>query len=163
MKLSVVGSYIEKMKRVYRVETDEQLAAKLGKAKQTIASWRRRNTIPDSVVAHMTRAFGLNFANVDGSIEESTYSTDDCIQAAKMAVFERFLAQREWTAEERLCIAQASSAIEEALEAIVINLPIESGLFLDDRLISFLEGFNAEAGMFETIIHLVSGVNVEKS
>ncbi len=161
--MSAVGNYIEKMKHVYRVETDDQLAAKLGKAKQTIASWRKRDTIPDSVLTHMTRTFGLNFATVEGSIEESAYNIDDCIQAAKMAVFERYLAQREWTAEERLRIAQASRAVEEALETIVTNLPIESGLFLDDRLIAFVEGFNAEADMFVTIIEVVSGVKREAS
>lgn len=41
---------IERMKKVFGVKTDTALAQKLGKDKNTVSVWKRRNAIPTDVI-----------------------------------------------------------------------------------------------------------------
>lgn len=41
-----VADQVERLKKVFRVKTDVALAEKLGKDKNTVSVWRRRNSIP---------------------------------------------------------------------------------------------------------------------
>ncbi len=152
--MSPVDEYIAKMKSAYRVNSDEQLASKLGKAKQTIASWRLREAIPDKVVMHMVKKFGLNFASTDGGYEESRFNSDDCIRAAKMLIFASALRDTSLTADELLELGEASRGLGHLLEEEVLNLPFETGAFIDDRYRHFLESFDPQQSKYLTYLGL---------
>lgn len=44
-----VADQVERLKKVFHVKTDVALAEKLGKDKNTVSVWRRRNSIPQNV------------------------------------------------------------------------------------------------------------------
>lgn len=53
-----VSEHIDRMKVLYGVKEDQELAEKLGASKSAVANWRRRNAIPASVKEKVARQFG---------------------------------------------------------------------------------------------------------
>ena len=49
MTQSIVQTYIERLKKHFRVTSDDELARKLEIGKSTIATWRRRGAVPKDV------------------------------------------------------------------------------------------------------------------
>ena len=58
--MKIVESYIDHLKKVLDAGTDQELSTKLGIAKSTIASWRKRNSIPDVVLKGIRQSSGVD-------------------------------------------------------------------------------------------------------
>lgn len=79
---------IERMKVLYGVKTDEELARKLGIGKSTVAAWRRRNSIPASVREKIAQQFGA--ASAFGFFGESWQGVRylDNVHAVALHIYE---------------------------------------------------------------------------
>lgn len=64
MHFNVADAYIQNLKSHFGVETDDELARKIGTSKSTIASWRRRGTIPEAVYGHYFQREGIDYFRI---------------------------------------------------------------------------------------------------
>ncbi len=55
---TALEEYLETLKRLTGAKTDAELAAAIGKAKQTVSSWRRRGDVPCSVQYELVDRYG---------------------------------------------------------------------------------------------------------
>ncbi|TXH81903.1 MAG: hypothetical protein E6Q77_07270 [Rhizobium sp.] len=60
-----VRVYIERVKAAFGVETDEDLADRIGYSKQAIANWRRRQKVPEKASVVISHLLGPEFAASD--------------------------------------------------------------------------------------------------
>lgn len=75
-----VRVYIERAKAALNVETDEELAKRIGYSKQAIASWRSRKKIPQKAGIVLSRLLGPEFSIDDDSKWVREYSERRIIQ-----------------------------------------------------------------------------------
>lgn len=53
MILNIAEAYIDYLKKHFKVSSDDELSKKIGVAKSTIASWRKRKSIPEDVYGEL--------------------------------------------------------------------------------------------------------------
>ena len=88
-----VRTYIEYMKSVVGVKTDQELAKYLGLKKQSISNWRRRDSIPESIILKMTNAFGSKF-----TVNAPSFDLEDTQQKWTLDACAFIIVER-WTAD----------------------------------------------------------------
>lgn len=82
--MNLASKYIERLKEVLGVTRDEDLADKVGVAKSTVATWRRRGSIPDASIAQLEAKTGLSYSD----IRTEFYSSGAAIRLlARMAFY----------------------------------------------------------------------------
>jgi hypothetical protein len=57
-----VRVFIERLKAALLIETDEELASRIGYSKQAIANWRRRGAVPNKARTKIAQLAGPEFA-----------------------------------------------------------------------------------------------------
>jgi transcriptional regulator with XRE-family HTH domain len=57
-----VALYIQRLKALLKVRTDEELAERLGMSKQNLANWRRRGAVPARTAERIRRDFHIELA-----------------------------------------------------------------------------------------------------
>ncbi|WP_417689468.1 helix-turn-helix domain-containing protein [Roseibium sp.] len=88
-----VRVYIERMKSLFGVKTDLELAEHLGCSKQAIANWRRRDTIPFSVEADLVQKYGSVFARSEVLLGISKAQEKQVSHAAATYCLHKFLSR----------------------------------------------------------------------
>jgi hypothetical protein len=77
MYSSIADAYIDRLKSHFRVSSDEALARRIGTAKSTIATWRRRGSIPEQVYGELFEREQIDFfAVIDQYLGEKLAATE---------------------------------------------------------------------------------------
>ncbi|WP_421590933.1 helix-turn-helix domain-containing protein [Shinella sp. M27] len=116
-----VQVYIERVKAALGITTDDELSAKLGKSKQAIANWRKREKVPVEAEIELANMLGPNFAH-DDLTREFVFSRENrIVYAATMYCFSHFeqSLERELTLEERLSLGREFQEVESLIRKYV--------------------------------------------
>jgi len=76
------SKYIEHIKKHFGVETDEELAVAIGVKKSTIASWRRRGSIPKRIRQDLHVWHGVDFDRLARGRPDDKQLSDMLVDAA---------------------------------------------------------------------------------
>jgi hypothetical protein len=108
--MNLAAMYIDGLKRALAVDRDEDLAAKVGVAKSTVATWRRRGSIPDTAIPQLEALSGVKF----GEVRTRFYSSGAAIRLlAKMAFYKTVVGMVAKAAEQDRGLLAVSLATED--------------------------------------------------
>lgn len=88
-----IDQYLETLKRLTGAKNDSELADALGKAKQTISSWRRRGTVPTDVQYTLADLYGPEAALFREVRAATTERERQAILAVFLSLFDQHRAE----------------------------------------------------------------------
>lgn len=90
MSAQVVSEFINQLKAALWATSDEELAAKLGIGKSTIASWRRRGSVPDKIQREIYFQYNVDYCLIETGkpciLEQSNRLFGTALYAAIMKI-----------------------------------------------------------------------------
>lgn len=104
-----VNEYIDDIRALTGSATDSDLAAYLGKAKQTVSSWRRRGAVPMDVQYLLADRFGPQAA-LYGEVEYATTSRErQATFAVLLSIYDEFRVECDPASDSERYIAWAQA------------------------------------------------------
>ena len=64
MSIDHVEGYISALKKQLGITRDDELSARLGVAKSTVSSWRKRGQVPKAIAAKAEAEFGVSYQRI---------------------------------------------------------------------------------------------------
>lgn len=126
---SAIDEYIETLKRLTKTETDSELAAWLGKAKQTVSSWRRRGKVPYELQYELADRFGPEAALYKEVKYATTSRERQAIVTVWLKLFDRYRSHRDPANDASAYISWAQAMLHCELD---IRDAVRSVGFLDE-------------------------------
>jgi len=129
-----IDVYINTLKRLTETKTDTALAASLGLAKQTISSWRRRETVPLAQQYELVDQYGSEAAFSNEVNFVATQREKQVIMHVFLSLYDKHKAQHDPSSNPRRYNdwAQAFLNFEYQLERLIREhgfVAEENGLF----------------------------------
>lgn len=113
---------IKGLKVHFGVESDEALAAKLGVAKSTIATWRRRGAVPSAAARQLEENYGITFTDIveNSSDEMRDYVLRQAFYYIVLGLY-RISIGAERPAEQDAEFAENVALVEPFLKRVIVR------------------------------------------